>query len=368
MIKNKGRAVGLAAVAVIWAALSLTAVFKKPDEVSVSERRKLALKPELTAQNVLDGKYMTEFEKYSLDQFPLRDSFRTLKAVGAFYIFGKKDNNDIYVKDGYAAKLEYPLNETSVSHAAEKFSELYDMYIQNTGARAYISVVPDKNFFLAQSGGYPCMDYYKMASVLSDGAQFAKYIDIFSQLELEDYYKTDTHWKQEKIVDAANKLLCEMGNKPLGDYTVKNAEIPFYGVYYGQSALPLPAESISYLSNTALDGCSVTNKETGKSYTGFIDSEKANSSDPYEMFLSGASAVVTIENPLCTSGKELVMFRDSFGSSIAPLFLESYSKITLVDTRYIVPQFVGEFVSFSENTDVLFLYSSLVLNSSQMLR
>ena len=54
----------------------------KPDDaVSVSERRKLAQKPELTLSSVLRGEFMTKFETYTLDQFPLRDSFRRLKAV-----------------------------------------------------------------------------------------------------------------------------------------------------------------------------------------------------------------------------------------------------------------------------------------------
>ena len=64
------------------------------------------------------------------------------------------------------------------------------------------------------------------------------------------------------------------------------------------------------------------------------DKELARGRDPYEMFLSGSQSVITIENPNATSEKELVILRDSFGSSIAPLFVESYSKITLLDARY----------------------------------
>ena len=58
-----------------------------------------------------------------------------------------------------------------------------------------------------------------------------------------------------------------------------------------------------------------------------------------------------------------MIFRDSFGSSIAPLFAESYSKITLVDIRYLPSEMVGRFVTF-DNQDVLFLYSTPVLNNS----
>ncbi len=68
-----------------------------------------------------------------------------------------------------------------------------------------------------------------------------------------------------------------------------------------------------------------------------------------------------MENATAENSRELILFRDSFGSSIAPLLLDGYSKITLVDIRYIHPDLLGKFVDF-RGCDVLFLYSSLVLN------
>ena len=85
------------------------------------------------------------------------------------------------------------------------------------------------------------------------------------------------------------------------------------------------------------------------------------------MFLSGSLSLITIENPNATTDKELVIFRDSFGSSIAPLLVEGYAKVTLVDIRYVASDLVGRFVDF-ENQDVLFLYSTLVLNNSVTLK
>ena len=84
--------------------------------------------------------------------------------------------------------------------------------------------------------------------------------------------------------------------------------------------------------------------------------------DPYEFFLSGPISLLTMENPATEGSRELILFRDSFGSSIAPLLLDGYSKITLVDIRYIHPDLLGKFIDF-QGCDVLFLYSSLVLNT-----
>ena len=70
-------------------------LLKPDDAVSQSERRKLAQKPELTAASVLNGTFMTDFESYTLDQFPLRDGFRRLKAAVLLDMLREKDNNGI---------------------------------------------------------------------------------------------------------------------------------------------------------------------------------------------------------------------------------------------------------------------------------
>ena len=90
---------------------------------------------------------------------------------------------------------------------------------------------------------------------------YADYIDITGTLDITDYYKTDTHWRQEKLPETAAVLAEGMGTSISGAYTEYALDVPFYGVYYGQSALPLPPETLYYLSNDVLDGCIVTNHE-----------------------------------------------------------------------------------------------------------
>ncbi len=361
------RLISLILVCGTWAFLVIGCLFFPKSDFSLSERRKLEPFPTLTVESALDGSFMSKFDTYSQDNFPFRDAFRTFKALNAFYVFGKKDNNDIYIADGYAAKVEYPLNEKSVTNAALKFTKLYETFLKDKNTNIYLAIAPDKGYFLSEKNGYPAMDYEKLVSIMTEGMPYASYIDLFSHLDVTDYYKTDTHWRQEEIVGAASVIAEAMGAKPLGEYSVVTADVPFYGVYYGQAALPLPAEKIHYVTNDTLEKIKVENVETGKRYTGMIDAEKIDSKDPYEMFLSGAASVLYLENPTVKEKRELVVFRDSFGSSMVPLLVESYSKITVLDTRYIAPELLGSFAEF-ENTDVLFLYSTLILNQSEALR
>ena len=129
MKKNTIRFIGFAAVALIWAALVLAAWFHPAQDISESERRKLEQFPELSVTTILDGKFMSKFENYTLDQFPLRDSFRQLKALFHYNALGQKDNNDIYIADGHAAEIIYPLSENSVNNAAKKLTAIYDDFL-----------------------------------------------------------------------------------------------------------------------------------------------------------------------------------------------------------------------------------------------
>ena len=340
----------------------LWGILKPADTESVSERRPLAAFPAVSGKAVLSGSFMTDFEKYTLDQFPLRDLFRTIKAVTTLYVFGQKDNNGIYIRDGSAAKLEYPLNVASVAYASERFRFVYDRYLADKDIGIYLSVIPDKNYFMAQENGYPALDYGALVTQLRSAMDYAEYIDIFPLLELSDYYATDTHWRQEKIGDVAQGLAAGMGVVLSEEYTEMRVAAPFYGVYYGQSALPLPADTMVYLDNAVLRACSVYDYETDACIP-IYDLEKTEGKDPYELFLSGPKSLLTIENPDADTDRELIVFRDSFGSSIAPLLAEAYAKITLIDIRYISPAMLDRFVSFDDQ-DVLFLYSVSVLNNS----
>lgn len=352
----------VAMTAVFLCGFMLWTILKPISSESTSERRPLATFPDINKESIFSGSFMTDFEKYTLDQFPLRDQFRTLKAVATFYALGQKDNNKIYIKDGFASKLEYPLNLGSIKYAASRFEFVYNQYIADKDMQVYLSIIPDKNYFMADKNGYPSIDYEKFISDMKDQMSFAEYIDITQLLELYDYYSTDTHWRQEKIVDVAQQLADKMGVTLSSKYNINKVNAPFYGVYYGQSALPLPHDDLYYLDNEILKDCKVYDFETD-SYIPVYDLDKTNGNDPYEMFLSGSKSLLTIENPNASTAKELIIFRDSFGSSITPLLAEGYSKITLVDIRYMSPNVLGNFIEFT-NQDVLFMYSTSVLNNS----
>ena len=95
--------------------------------------------------------------------------------------------------------------------------------------------------------------------------------------------------------------------------------------------------------------------------------EKLAGSDPYSMFLSGLSPITVVNSPEAQAGRRLIVFTDSFGASIAPLLLEAYSEVTLIDLRFAPSSVLGDYVDFA-GADVLYLYSAEIVNTSSVLK
>ena len=361
---NKRKIIGMLLVAALWLGLTGWAWLRPDTEFSMTERRELAKLPEMTWEKLMDGSYMPDFESYTLDQFPMRNGFRRLKALAQYKLLGQLDNNGIYIVDGSAAALDYPLNEKSLEHALHVFQKVNDRYLSDS--KVYVAVVPDKNYYLAQDKGYPVMDYEKLFQTVEQGMPYANYVNLTDLLSAGDYYRTDTHWRQENLLPVANRICDIMSTQKPEGLTAKKQEQPFYGVYYGQAALPMDADDLYTMEGAWLDDCTVLNYENGK--TGSIyDLQKLSSDDLYEVFLSGSVSLLRIDNPNAGTDRELIVFRDSFGSSLVPLLSRGYKTVTVVDIRYLSSAMLDRFIDF-HGQDVLFLYSTLVLNSSNQLQ
>lgn len=366
-MKNRKDFLTVALSGALLLALTLGSILTPDAALSKSERRPLQQLPALSAESVLAGSFQQKFENYALDQFPLREQFRTLKALAVRYLFGERDNNGIYLADGYLAKLDETLNADSLAHAQERFRYLYETYLAQTEAKLYLSIVPDKGYFLAEKNDYPALDYAALIASMREGMDYAQYIDLTGALSLEAYYRTDLHWRQESLAQTAQVLAAGMGAAITAPFDSVALDAPFYGVYYGQAALPVQPDTLSYLTNAVIDGCRVYDYET-ETYLPVYALDRAEGDDPYELFLSGSKSLLRIENPNAETQRRLLVFRDSFASSIIPLLSEGYSEITLVDIRYLSPALLGRFVDFAAQDDVLFLYSTSVLNDSSTIK
>ena len=388
-MSKKIRAIGAALVVALWLLLTGFTWFSSDQVYSFTERSYLDKFPELSMENILEEdnekkgtkSFMTEFNSYTLDQFPLRDNFRQLKAMFHLYALNQSDNNDKYIHDGYIAEMAL-LNETTFQKNLASIQRIYEKYLKDAeGCNVYMAVIPDKNYFLAEPSGHMSLDYSELFAKVEANAPWASHISLLDVLELSDFYRTDTHWRQENLLDVAHKIANAMGvgGPKAEDYTVQKLEDTFYGVYYGQIALPVAGEDMFVLRSDVLDNCLVS-YDGAEAVKGVYDWDRSKVElvakpeggydvygDMYEVFLSKESGKIVIENPSATTDKELVVFRDSFGRSLIPLLVQDYAKVTVLDTRWITggTHMLTPHITF-ENQDVLFLYSALVLNSVEL--
>ena len=368
MSLKKIRAVGGAVLVILWLVLTAAGWFAPAKELSEAERRPLARFPALSGESLLSGKFMSGFEEYSLDQFPLRDTFRGLKALFHYNVLGQSDNNGIYIRDGHAARILYPMNGDALDHNLGRLQLVYEKYLADTDSKIFVSVVPDKGFYLAAENGYPSLDYREFFDRVRAALPWAEFVDITGDLSAESYYFTDTHWRQEALLPAAGTLSGALGvTLPRAeDFAQTPLDRPFYGVYYGQAALPMAPETMYLMDSLLLTECTVYDHETGQT-AGIYDMTKLTDKDLYNVFLSGSRSLLTLENPNARTDRELIVFRDSFGSSMVPLLVQDYATVTVVDIRYLTTELLGNFVEF-RGQDVLFLYSTSVLNSENALK
>ncbi len=365
-------------MAVFMFGFCLLCLFYPKPEFLDSERRPPAQLPSTSLESIMkDGNeygesFMKLFDdKYAPDNFPFRDAFRSVKGFVVNYVFNHKDKDGIFMVDGYISEMQEEINSDSITYAAGKFEAIYNKYLKDKAITPHISIIPDKSYFLAEQNDYLSMDYEEFIKQMTESADFAKYIDITGALTLESYYKTDTHWRQEKLTEVAKLLVEGMGGKYSSTFKTNTLDTPFYGVYSGRVGRPVKPETIYYLTSEALDAVTVYDWETGRPRPmGVYDMGKGAGKDPYDMFLSGEKSLVVIENPNAKTDRELVIFRDSFGRSIIPLLVEDYAKITIIDIRYQTADvliMVGG-VEFTDKTDVLFLYSTMILNASSEMK
>ena len=318
-------------------------IFTKEDTIiSNYERRKLGTKEDLKKD------FLGNIDTYMTDQFPFRNNLINISNIFNRYVLLNYENNDVYIYKDYIIDKNSSTNKKSINIFINKINNIIDNYLDNSNV--YISIIPDKAYFLTDD--YLKLDYdYIYKEILNINA---KYINLKDEIKLSDYYKTDIHLKQESYI----KLLKELNKYMNFNYKESKYEKIVLNDFKGSSYSKVPStfksENLIYLRNNIIDNTLVKHLEYDINEVYDLDSYE--SVDPYNIFLSGPSAYIELTNNKSTTNKELILFRDSFGSSISPILSEYYKKITLIDLRYVKLDYILDKVNFN-NSDVLFLYS-----------
>lgn len=338
-----------------------------PDkDISTAERKELAQMPKISADAVFHGNYFGELETYLLDQFPLRNGFVDAKNWIDKSVFRLKNSSGYAGEGGHLTKLDPTLDEASIHLAISKFNDILQSHPQIENA--YYAVIPDKNYYMyyTTDSNQPTMNYDQLFELMQQVN--AEGIDLRNELTLDDFYRTDSHWRQERLQPIVNALCSAMGVMPADLSKLEQQHLEgFKGVYYELTETPPETDTLTYLTGDTIRGATIQCLNAYGNWEDISAYNEANfgleNKDSYDVFLEGTQMLITIENPNATSDKHLILFRDSYASSLTPLLIDSYAKITMIDIRYIAPMLLDQFVDFA-GADVLFLYSTTMLNTA----
>lgn len=356
----------IASFMIVLCSFMILSLFMPDRDISLFERRKLAQFPAWDTTAFLNGEYMDQLDRYVSEQFPFRDSFRKLKGYVSQSFFLMNDQNGIFIRDNALYELHPALDEASIQRFIRLIQQVKTRYIQSKNV--YFAIIPDKSDYLETA--IPKWDYETMKTMLRDAFNDFVFIDLYDSLNLDSYYASDLHWRQEALSDVVKQLRIAMH---LSDYKMpqeKQCYDEFYGSYYGRIAHHLKPDTLCYLTNDEIEAATVYDYEK-QIHRRVYETEDFSHVDAYDVFLGGAKPLLIIENKQAQSDRELILFRDSFGSSLAPLFIPYYSKITMIDLRYLSSAWIekiDEIEFHSENQDILFLYSAGMINQSNTMK
>ncbi|MDR0492010.1 MAG: hypothetical protein LBH28_12280 [Oscillospiraceae bacterium] len=335
-----------------------------PPKVLVAERRIPAKFPEFKLETILSGSFMSKFDDYAADSFVFRDTFRGVHAFMVFDLYRQGDKSGLYRSKEIGLGEFRRTNEAAFRQSAQKVCKAAQS-LDGLSLNIYYSLIPDKSIFAKNY--MPGFDLDLAETILSDELGNYPYIRIADKISASDFYKTDLHWNQREIANIASFILSSMGASPGSGQYAEAAAGEFLGLYAGQLALPVKPDILSYADVPGLR-VNYLNEKTLQFESGPVyDVERFSGVDPYDVFLRGPQPIVVLENESAPK-RELFLFRDSFGSSLAPLLAASYSKVTLIDLRYINLMLLDQFVVFPPDSDVLFIYGSQIFNNPSVLQ
>ncbi|XMB65902.1 hypothetical protein RI065_06235 [Mycoplasmatota bacterium zrk1] len=341
----------------IWIALQLIVitttilvldVIAQDNEVSDREKRRLQMFPEISLKGFFSGEFANRLNDYVEDQFFIRDTLSAVKSWVSYNVFNNPINNNIYLVDGVMFDHVYPIDNIGIDNFLEKISNMQMMFKNNSR----VVIIPEKSMYLGNE--YLHIDDKDLDTYFSD------YSFMYNSLSLEDYYKTDLHLTHKGSYNIYKTLV----DNPIEVDFVKVSE-DFQG-YYSNKAMNLFIKDDMYIaSNEIIDNleiCSLSNNSY-ECRDGVYFNENLLIEDKYSVYLDGNKPITTIINDQVEEG-ELVIFSDSYGTSIAPFLAQHYHKITVMDLRLMGISYAMEYVSFE--AEILYLYGYKTINDSSI--
>lgn len=292
------------------------------------------------AEDIVKGDFSANTDKFLEDHFPARKFFIALNAYTLRWTGRNADQAVVKGKNGRLYDAVVRVDETRLAENVSKLNE----FAEANGLRLTYVNVPTSAVTVQEDLPALSLEYHDAEAAGYIAEHVNGFVpDLISLYKAQPepaklMYRTDHHWTMEGAylcyADIAREL--DLEPVPASDFTVEKYD--FYGSYYRKAGLwSTPPDTLEVWRTPALDNAKVTIGYGAASvtHTGVYDSEKLlpGEVDRYAAYLYSNNAVTIIENPEGNGGSVMIV-KDSFGNSIAPLFSATYSTVVMLDTRY----------------------------------
>lgn len=354
----------IVAFLLLTAGLGVYSFVAKDREFSDSENRVLASMPQITFSNIVSGKFMKDFESYLADQFPFRDEAISIKTF-ADRVLSKRQENGVFIGDeNFLFDDQIPYVEADNKEKVKligEFSKKYKdtkqmMVISPNSSYIYSEYLPyDKQLYdqsdviekVYSSVKAPKMHKLDAVSILQDEKE--------SGVQL--FYKTDHHWTTRGAYSVFSEIAEHWeleGDDVFHSFYPVSSD--FEGTLSSKAGVHDFKDTVEICVPEKAGGSYVVSYESQQKKTSSLfDKEKLEEKNKYEVFLGGNydKVIVTTLSP---DRNTLLIVKDSYANCMIPMFTPFFSKIIIVDPRYMTES-IHSVMGEHDVTHVLFLYN-----------
>ncbi|MGL5313101.1 MAG: DHHW family protein [Peptostreptococcaceae bacterium] len=345
--------------------ITLTTPDKKINEI---ENKILTQLPKLSLNNIVNKRFMNEFDKYTADQFPLRSDFIKLKNSYS-YSTGQREFRSIYIGKNNRLMEKFVYNKYIVDTNINTLVDLATTLKSKYNISTKLMIVPTSIAFYEEElplwaisdNEKTAIDYISSAITDSNALNFySPYNVLMDNKDKYIFFNTDHHWTQ-----LGAKLAYEdMYNTKILDNSIKVSD-DFYGSYYSKAILPnINGDNIYAYTNFNNFKIDI---DFSKTYDSLYDENKLVGKNKYQYFLHGDPAFAVIEgNP--SIDDEILIFKDSYAHSFIPFLTSNYKKIHIVDPRYYNIDYEDYLSNNRDINEILFINNIQTFNSTQIFK
>lgn len=328
------------------------------------ENRELASPPELNWPSVLDKSFMEDAETFLADQIVFRSQFARAKTQFEL-LEGRRELDGVLVgKNRLMQNIAAPNEKYTANNAAaiNQFSKKYHGRLETT-----VMLVPTAvEFYPGEVPlAAPTVDQTAYIQDFYSRLERVNTVDAYSPLDAETsnyiFYRTDHHWTSYGAYIGYTALAKTLGYKAAtaDNFNVEHAAHDFLGTLYSKT---LTGETwkdtvdlYSYAKGNVVTDVIKYGAKNNVNYSSIFFRDYLEKKDKYMVFLGGNDGIIQIKTNV-KSGKNLIVFRDSYANSLMQFLPLHYDEIVLVNLRAFNGE-LSDYINVRDYQQALFIYN-----------